>query len=71
MPAYVCLIDRWRELSVVWRAVAIVGCFLTSFVIFDLLRRPLYTQLMQASMISVGAVLVAICLLHIRSRSLA
>ena len=71
MPAYVCLVDRWRELSPNWRAIALTGLFLTSFTIFDLLRRPLYTHLMQLAGISVGAVLIAACLMRLRWRALA
>jgi len=71
LPAYVCLADRWRELSPGWRAVALTGFFLTSFTIFDLLRRGLYTHLMQLGGVSVGAVLLAACLIHLRSRAMA
>jgi glycosyl transferase family 87 len=69
MPAYTCLVDRWREITPTWRAVTLTGFFLTSFTIFDLLRRSLYTHLMHASGVSVGAVLIAICLIHLRSRA--
>ena len=71
LPAYMCLVDRWRDLSPGWRAAALMGFFLTSFTIFDLLRRPLYTLLMQVSAVSVGAVVVAACLIHLRWRAIA
>ena len=71
LPAYVCLVDRWRDLSSNWRAVALTGFFLTSFTIFDLLRRPLYTHLMQLAAASVGAVLIGACLIRLRWRALA
>jgi len=71
LPAYVCLVDRWRELSPNWRVVALLGFFFTSFTIFDLLRRPLYTHLMQLAAVSVGAVLIAACLMRLRWRALA
>jgi hypothetical protein len=71
LPAYVCLVDRWRELSPNWRAVALTGFFLTSFTVFDLLGRGLYTHLMQLSGVSVGAGLIAACLIRLRSRELA
>jgi hypothetical protein len=71
LPAYMCLVDRWRDLSPSWRTTALIGFFLTSFTIFDLLRRPLYTLLMQAAAVSVGAVLVGACLIHLRRRALA
>jgi hypothetical protein len=71
LPAYMCLVDRWRDLSPTWRAAALIGFFLTSFTIFDLLRRPLYTLLMQLAAVSVGALLIAGCLIHLRQRALA
>jgi hypothetical protein len=69
MPAYMCLVDRWREFTVSWRAIVLTGFLLTSFTIFDLLRRSLYTRLMHLGVVSVGAVLMAICLIHLRSRA--
>jgi hypothetical protein len=71
LPAYMCLVDRWRDLSPAWRAVAVIGFLLTSFTIFDLLRRPLYMLLMRLAAVSVGAVLVAACLVRLRWRALA
>jgi hypothetical protein len=69
LPAYVLLIDRWREMAVPWRVVASIGFFLTSFTIFDLLHRSLYTHLMKAGVVTVGAVMLAACLVHLRSRA--
>jgi hypothetical protein len=71
LPAYMCLVDRWRDLSPSWRVIASTGFFLTSFTIFDLLRRSLYTLFMQLAAVSVGAVLIAACLVHLRQRTLA
>jgi hypothetical protein len=71
LPAYMCLVDRWRDLSQAWRTVALVGFFLTSFTIFDLLGRSLYTLLIQLAAVSLGAVLVAACQVHLRWRALA
>jgi hypothetical protein len=71
LPAYLCLVDRWSEMPPSRRAMALMGFFLTSFTIFDLLRRPLYTYLMQIGVVSVGAVLIAICLIDLRSRATA
>lgn len=69
LPAYMCLVDRWSDMPVSRRAMALTGFFLTSFTIFDLLRRPLYMYLMQIGAVSVGAVLIAICLIDLRSRA--
>ena len=71
LPAYVCLVDRWDDLSRRWHVVAATGIFLTSFTIYDLLRRSLYLQLMQWSAVSVGAVLIAACLIRLRWRAVA
>ena len=71
LPAFVCLVDRWRELSPNWRLVALTGFFLTSFTIFDLVGRGVYLSLMQVGAVSVGAVLIAACLFQLRSRALA
>jgi hypothetical protein len=71
LPAYVCLVDRWNDLSLPWRAVAATGILLTSFTIFDLLRRPLFTLLMHWSAVSVGAVLIAATLIRLRWRAIA
>jgi Glycosyltransferase family 87 len=71
LPAYMCLVDRWSDLSPAWRTAALMGFFLTSFTIFDLLQRPLYTLLMQLAAVSLGAVLVGACLVHLRWRAVA
>ena len=70
-PAYMCLVDRWRDMSRPWRAVALTGFFLTSFTIFDLQGRSLYLFLVEAAAVSVGAVLLAACLVHVRMRGAA
>jgi hypothetical protein len=66
-----CLVDRWRDLAPTWRAVALTGFFLTSFTVFDLLGRRLYIQSMQLAVVTVGAMLIATCLIHLRYRALA
>jgi hypothetical protein len=64
----VYLIDRWSLLSPNWRVVAVTAVLLTSFTIFDLLRRPLFTWLMGIGAVSIGAVLIDICLITLRWR---
>jgi hypothetical protein len=71
VPAYMLLVDRRHQLSPAWRATALLGFFLTSFTIFDLLGRSLYTFLMRWDAVSIGAVLVAGCLVHLRWRAVA
>jgi len=68
LPAYAYLVDRWSELSLNWRAAAVIAVFFTSFTIFDLLHRPLYTSLMNMAVVSVGAMLIELCLIHLRWR---
>ena len=71
LPAYICLVDRWRDSSQGWRAVAMVGFILTSFAVYDLMRRPLYFFLLDWGAGSVGAVLIAASLVRLRYRALA
>jgi hypothetical protein len=71
LPGYMLLVDRWRELSIAWRAIALTGFFLTSFTIFDLLGRTIYIRLVELSAVSVGAVLIAACLVRLRWKAIA
>ena len=71
LPGYMCLVDRFRDLSTGWRAVALTGFLLTSFMVFDLLRRTLYISLVELSASSVGAVLIAACLIRLRWKAVA
>ncbi len=71
LPAYLLLVDRFRDLSPAWRAMALVGIFLTSFTVFDLLGRSLYTEVMRRAGVSVGALLIAACLVRLRWRGAA
>ena len=70
-PAYMCLVDRWRDLSTAWRAVALTGFFLTSFTIFDLLRAHALHLARGVGATSVGAVLIAACLVRLRWKAVA
>lgn len=71
MPAYTLMIDRWRDVSLPWRLVMCVAIAFTSFMIFDVFRRTGYFALMNLAAVSVGAVLIAVCLIHMRSRAIA
>lgn len=70
-PAFVCLVDRFREMSIAWRAVTAAGFALTSLTIYDILGRALYAQLTQWSVVTVGAVALAASLARLRWRALA
>jgi hypothetical protein len=51
--------------------VMLTAFLFTSFTIFDLLRRALYTHLMQLAAPSIGAMLIAVCLMCLRWRKIA
>ncbi len=70
-PGLVCLLDRFLDLSTPWRAVAAAGFMLTSLMIFDIYRRTLYVALTEGGAMTVGGLLLAISLTHLRARSLA
>jgi glycosyl transferase family 87 len=70
-PAYLLLVDRWNALPRAWQVTVSAAFFLTSFTIFDLLGRTLYTWLMEVAGVSVGAVLIAACLVRLRRQALA
>ena len=65
-PAYVLVVDRWKDLPPGWRVAAATAFFLTSFTIFDLLGRTLYLGLMELAAVSAGAVLLAACVFRLR-----
>ncbi len=71
LPAYMCLVDRWSDSTPAWRAAAMAAFILTSFTIFDVLRRGLYLHLLALSGESVGAILLAVCLARLRWRAVA
>ena len=66
LPAYMLIVDRFRDLPWVWRAIAALGIFLTSFAVFDIMGRSLYFWVMGHAFVSVGAVLLAACLVRLR-----
>ncbi len=71
LPGYMCIVDRWRDSSRAWRAVAMTAFILSSFLIFDVLRRTLYIWLVENGAGSVGAILIAACLIRLRWKALA
>lgn len=70
-PAFFLLFDRWPSVGVSWRLATAVAVFLVSFTIFDVVGRAVYVRSMQLSVVTLGGVLLAICLTHLRWRSLA
>jgi hypothetical protein len=71
LPGYLCLVDRWPETPWPWRAAFIGGLLVTSFAIFDLMRRPLYMFVMNNGIPTLGALALVACLLRLRWRALA
>jgi hypothetical protein len=67
-PAFVLLVDRWRDLPSPWRLITTIGLALTSFAIYDLVGRRLYFALMAASLQSVAVLLLLSALLWLRWR---
>jgi hypothetical protein len=70
-PAIICLVDRLPEFSRGWRALTIAAMAVTSFTIFDLLGRALYTYLMQISVLTVSVAALAGSIAYARWRKLA
>jgi hypothetical protein len=71
LPAYMCLVDRLGQMTRVWQALTVAGVLLTSFTVFDLVGRSVYIWMMAVSIVSVGAIVLIACLVHLRARALA
>jgi hypothetical protein len=71
LPGYMCLVDRWRDMPRPWRVVMIGGLAVTSFAIYDVLRRPLYMFVVNNGVTTLGAIAILACLLRLRWRALA
>jgi Glycosyltransferase family 87 len=70
-PAFFLLFDRWPSVGVAWRAATVIAVFLVSFTIFDVVGRTAYVMSMKFSVVTLGSALLALCLTHLRWRSLA
>jgi hypothetical protein len=70
-PAVVCLLDRFDVMSPGWRAATAVAMAFMSLTIYDLVGRALYARLMAVNVVSVSAIVLFVCLAHLRRRSLA
>jgi len=70
-PAILCIVDRWRDTSVPWRVVSVLGIFGMSFTLFDLLGRYLYSRAMQINVVTIAVILVVACLMNLRRKALA
>ncbi len=70
-PAVVCLMDRWHETGVGWRAASGLALILMSFSLFDLMGRSLYSHFMAASIVTVAAAGLAVSIAQLRWKQLA
>jgi hypothetical protein len=70
-PAFLCVLDRWPAVAPSWRAVAAASIALTSVTAVGLMGRPLYELLMNAGVMTVATLSLALCLLHLRLKNLA
>jgi hypothetical protein len=70
-PAFFLLFDRWPSTGWLWRAVTVLAVFLVSFTIFDVLGRTVYIELTALSVVTLGGLLLMLCLGHLRWRALA
>ena len=65
-PAYVCLLDRFRERSITWRLAAAAGFFLTSLTVYDIVGRTLYFSLHFLGCVTIGALILCGSLVRLR-----
>ena len=70
-PVFFLLFDRWFDVAMPWRIATAIAVFLVSFTIFDLVGRAAYTQFMLFSAVTLGGLLLAACLTHLRWKALA
>jgi hypothetical protein len=70
-PAVLCVVDRFREMTVPWRIAAGVALAFMSFSIYDLVGRTMYSRLMAVNIVSVCALALVACLAYQRARALA
>lgn len=70
-PAVVCLVDRWYLAAREWRAFIGASLALMGLTLLELMGRDLYARFMAASLVTVAALGVLACLVHLRYRQLA
>ena len=70
-PALLIVGDRWREMTLPWRAIAALAFFGLGFTFFDAMRRTLFVWAMSISFIPICAMLLFACLVNLRLRRLA
>jgi len=70
-PAVICLVDRFGDVAAPWRVATGVALGFMSFTIYDVLGRVLYSRLMAINIVSVCALVLFVCLVHLRARAVA
>ena len=71
IPATVAVLDRWRAVGVEWRVLAGVSIAVTGFTIYDLLGRERYLRAMSWSVLTLAAMALVVCVVHLRWRRIA
>jgi hypothetical protein len=71
IPATVLVLDRWRDVATGWRAIALAAILVTGFTIYDLLGRVHYLRAMSLSILTLSALTLLACVVHLRWRGLA
>jgi hypothetical protein len=70
-PAFVCLIDRWLDMSYTWRAITAAGLALTSLTAYDTVGQHLYMMVTTYAVVGIGAVFLVFSVAQMRFRALA
>jgi hypothetical protein len=65
-PAVVCLLDRWEDVSLPWRALTGTALAVMGLTFFDLMGRTFYGQFMALSVVSVCALGLLAALANLR-----
>jgi hypothetical protein len=70
-PAIICLVDRWKLVSVPWRVTTATAMALMSFTMYDLIGRSAYRFMMEISIMTVAVLTLVVCLVNLRVQKLA
>jgi Glycosyltransferase family 87 len=65
-PAVLLVVDRFRALPLAWRGPSLLALLVIGLTIFDLLGRTVYEKLMDWSVVSIAAIVLALALVTLR-----
>jgi hypothetical protein len=68
-PAMVVLIDRWTDMSVLWRLLTLAGFFMANFTTFDTVGQHNYLLVTTYAVVSIGAIVMLASAVHVRLRA--